>query len=108
MPAAPLRAPAAEQLQVTELTRQTVLHLVAHPDACNVEIARAIGVRHESQMSRHLVRLERAGVVERRKEGRTNAWRLTARGEEAVRSLRDLRSGRAYELSMKNTMESGR
>ncbi len=50
----PRRAPAVEQLQVTELTRQTVLHLVAHPEACNVDIARAVGVRHESQMSRHL------------------------------------------------------
>jgi DNA-binding transcriptional ArsR family regulator len=78
---------------VTELTRHTVLHLVAHPDACNVDIARAIGVRQESQMSRHLVRLERAGIVQRRKEGRTNAWRLTAQGEEAARSLHELRSG---------------
>ena len=82
------RAPAVEQLQVTELTRQTVLHLLAHPEACNVEIARAIGVRHESQMSRHLVRLERAGIVEHRKEGRTNAWRLTEQGQETARSLR--------------------
>jgi DNA-binding MarR family transcriptional regulator len=43
-------------------------------------------------MSRHLARLQREGVVERRKEGRTNAWRLTARGQEAVRSLRDARA----------------
>jgi AcrR family transcriptional regulator len=77
-----------DQLLVTELTRQTVLHLAASPDACNVDIARVIGVRHESQMSRHLVRLERAGIVERRKEGRTNAWRLTALGEEAAGALR--------------------
>jgi len=77
-----------DQLLVTELTRQTVLHLAVSPDACNVDIARAIGVRHESQMSRHLVRLERAGIVQRRKEGRTNAWRLTALGEEAACALR--------------------
>ena len=80
--------PATDRLLVTELTRQTVLHLAASPDACNVDIARAIGVRHESQMSRHLVRLERAGIVQRRKEGRTNAWRLTADGEEAAHALR--------------------
>ena len=43
-------------------------------------------------MSRHLGRLERAGMVSRRKEGRTNAWVLTARGEEAARTLRDLRA----------------
>jgi AcrR family transcriptional regulator len=86
-PALAPRSATVAQLLVTELTRQTVLHLASHPEVCNVDIARAIGVRHESQMSRHLVRLERAGIVQRRKEGRTNAWRLTAHGQEAARSL---------------------
>ena len=76
-------------LLVTELTGETLRYLAKHPGAANVAIARAIDVRHESQMSRHLVRLEAAGMVSRRKEGRTNAWRLTARGEEAARALRD-------------------
>jgi AcrR family transcriptional regulator len=76
-------------LLVTELTGQTLRYLDGHPGAANIDIARAVDVRHESQMSRHLGRLERAGIVERRKEGRTNAWRLTARGHEAARSLRE-------------------
>jgi AcrR family transcriptional regulator/DNA-binding MarR family transcriptional regulator len=79
-------------LLVTELTGQTLRYLNGHPGAANIDIARAVDVRHESQMSRHLGRLERAGMVSRRKEGRTNAWVLTARGEEAARTLRDLRS----------------
>jgi AcrR family transcriptional regulator/DNA-binding MarR family transcriptional regulator len=79
-------------LLVTELTGQTLRYLNGHPGAANIDIARAVDVRHESQMSRHLGRLERAGMVKRRKEGRTNAWTLTARGEEAARTLRDLRS----------------
>jgi AcrR family transcriptional regulator/DNA-binding MarR family transcriptional regulator len=79
---------ATDPLLVTELTRQTVLHLAANPEACNVDIARAIGVRHESQMSRHLGRLERVGIVERHKEGRANAWRLTAKGCETAAHLR--------------------
>jgi AcrR family transcriptional regulator/DNA-binding transcriptional ArsR family regulator len=79
-------------LLVTELTGQTLRYLNGHPGAANIDIARAVDVRHESQMSRHLARLERAGMVARRKEGRTNAWVLTARGEEAARTLRDLRS----------------
>ena len=78
-------------LLVTELTGQTLRYLNGHPGAANIDIARAVDVRHESQMSRHLARLERAGMVSHRKEGRTNAWRLTARGEEAARTLRDLR-----------------
>jgi AcrR family transcriptional regulator len=79
-------------LLVTELTSQTLRYLNGHPGAANIEIARAVDVRHESQMSRHLGRLERAGMVSRRREGRTNAWVLTARGEEAARTLRDLRA----------------
>ncbi len=79
-------------LLVTELTRQTLEYLDEHPDATNIAVARAVDVRHESQMSRHLARLRREGVVQRRREGRTNAWRLTARGRDAVRSLHDLRT----------------
>jgi AcrR family transcriptional regulator/DNA-binding MarR family transcriptional regulator len=79
-------------LLVTELTGQTLRYLNGHPGAANIDIARAVDVRHESQMSRHLGRLEKAGMVSRRKEGRTNAWCLTARGEEAARTLRDLRA----------------
>ena len=78
-------------LLVTELTGQTLRFLSRHPDAANIDIARAVDVRHESQMSRHLARLERAGMVSHRKDGRTNAWRLTAQGEEAARTLRDVR-----------------
>jgi AcrR family transcriptional regulator/DNA-binding transcriptional ArsR family regulator len=95
-------------LLLTELTGQTLRYLNGHPGAANIDIARAVDVRHESQMSRHLGRLERAGMVDRRREGRTNAWRLTARGEEAARSLHDLlpaasRFGRAFELSKKES-----
>jgi AcrR family transcriptional regulator len=84
-----LGAPAelGDGTMMTELAGQTLQYLSARPGSANVEIARAVDVRHESQMSRHLVRLERAGLVKRRKEGRTNAWRLTARGEEAAQAL---------------------
>jgi DNA-binding MarR family transcriptional regulator len=68
-------------------------YLEGHPGAANIDIARAVDVRHESQMSRHLGRLERAGMVQHRKHGRTNAWHLTSAGEEACRSLRDTRPG---------------
>jgi DNA-binding MarR family transcriptional regulator len=74
-------------LLVTELTRHTLEYLAAHPDAANVDIARAVDVRHESQMSRHLSRLERAGMVTRRKEGRANAWQLTEAGREAAAAV---------------------
>ncbi|HEY6781438.1 MAG TPA: hypothetical protein VI111_10810 [Thermoleophilaceae bacterium] len=78
-----------EQLLVTELARVTLLHLESNPGSRNIDVARAIGVRHESQISRHLVRLEQAGVVARRRQGRVNAWRLTDRGREAALTLRN-------------------
>ena len=78
-------------LLVTELTRLTLEYLDKHPDATNIAIARAVDVRHESQMSRHLARLQRAGIVQRRREGRSNAWRLTDRGRDAARSVRGSR-----------------
>jgi AcrR family transcriptional regulator len=78
-------------LMLTELTRQTLTYLAEHPGATNIEVARAVDVRHESQISRHLGRLESAGIVVRRREGRSNAWRLTARGHEAAHALHDPR-----------------
>jgi AcrR family transcriptional regulator len=94
-------------LLVTELTGQTLRYLNGHPGAANIDIARAVDVRHESQISRHLSRLERAGMVSRRKEGRTNAWVLTARGEEAARTLRDLRAD-APRLTTEAWADAGR
>jgi AcrR family transcriptional regulator len=74
-------------LLVTELTRQT---LEEHPDATNVAVARAVDVRHESQMSRHLARLQQAGVVRCHKSGRTNAWQLTPHGQEALQTIKNI------------------
>jgi AcrR family transcriptional regulator len=80
-------SPAGVELLITQLTRETLDHLAAHPGTSNTAIAKAVDVRHESQMTRHLQRLERAGLVEHRKEGRRNAWRLTALGRDAVASV---------------------
>ena len=41
-------------LRLTRLTESTLLYLADHPGARNVEIGAAIGVVHESQISRHL------------------------------------------------------
>jgi AcrR family transcriptional regulator len=79
-------------LLVTELTRQTLEYLEVHPDATNVAVARAVDVRHESQMSRHLARLQQAGVVRCHKSGRTNAWQLTPHGREALQTVKDSRT----------------
>ena len=73
---------------VTPLTRRTLLHLDENPGASNIDIARAVGVAHQSQISRHLARLEREGVALRHRDGRSNAWRLTARGHALADQVR--------------------
>jgi AcrR family transcriptional regulator len=88
----PVTAAAPEQatdhLAVTELAFQTLKYLHAHPGARNTDLSRALGVRHDSQTSRHLVRLMRDGLVEVQRQGRANAWWLTAAGEQTVARLR--------------------
>jgi DNA-binding MarR family transcriptional regulator len=76
-------------LRLTRLTESTLLYLAGHPGARNVEIGAAIGVEHESQISRHLRRLEDAKAARRIRDGRSNAWELTALGERLVGELRD-------------------
>ncbi len=82
---APADEPRAARL--TELTQQSLLFLRDRPLASNAEIAEGIGVTHASQMSRHLNRLAREGMVVCSRHGRTNAWSLTARGSEVVSRL---------------------
>jgi AcrR family transcriptional regulator len=55
----------------------------------NREIAAAIGVSHEPQISRVLSHLAEEKLVTKRSAGagKRNAWRLTPRGEEIVRAL---------------------
>jgi AcrR family transcriptional regulator len=65
---------------LTELSAATLCHIAAHPACRNVEIADAIGVAHDSQMSRLLRRLADEGLVVSRRVGRGHAWGLTERG----------------------------
>ena len=88
------RTPATEDrgLLVTELTRQTLEYLDRHPGATNIAVARAVDVRHESQMSRHLARLRACGdgaVAARRAAPTRGGCGTGARRRDAVRSVRD-------------------
>ena len=75
--------------------RRCVLFLADRPHASNREIAAAIGVAHESQISKLLGCLLTEGLVAKRSEGvgKRNAWQLTARGEEISRALRAAEDG---------------
>jgi AcrR family transcriptional regulator len=80
---------AAEQSvgRLTELTQQSLLFLRDRPLASNTEVAEGIGVVHASQISRHLRRLAKEGLVMRVRQGRRNAWSLTERGATVVAAL---------------------
>ncbi len=66
--------------------RRCVLFLADRPHSSNREIAAAIGVAYESQISKLLRRLLAEQLVTQRSEGvgKRNAWWLTARGEEIL------------------------
>jgi AcrR family transcriptional regulator len=74
-------------LRLTELSAATLRHIAGHPGCGNVDIAEAVGVTHESQMSRHLRRLADEGLVASRREGRSHAWTLTERGASVTERL---------------------
>jgi len=74
-------------LRLTELAAAALRYVDAHPGCGNVDVAAAVGVTHESQMSRLLRRLADAGLAESRREGRSHAWALTARGAAVAECL---------------------
>jgi AcrR family transcriptional regulator len=87
-PAAPLAEELAPGLKLTRLTEATIIYLAEHPGACNAVVAAGVGVEHDSQMSRHLRRLERAGAARASRDGRTNSWELTPLGLRLAGQLR--------------------
>ena len=75
--------------------RRCVLFLADCPQASNREIAAAIGVAHDSQISKLLACLLTEGLITKRSAGvgKRNWWQLTPRGEETSLALRAGESG---------------
>lgn len=67
--------------------RQCILFLADRPQASNREIAAAIGVAHQSQISKLLASLLKERMVVKHSEGagKRNSWTLTPRGAEIAR-----------------------
>lgn len=80
----PLRNPRAHRL------RECVLYLTEHPAASNRQIAQAVGIARDTQISTVLARLDRLGLLSKHTggPGGPNAWTLTAHGTAAARTLR--------------------
>ena len=78
----PLRAPgsgAVGDWSVVSPEQRCLRYIGAHPGCSGEDVRRALGFGHLSQASRLLKRLERAGLIARRRgRGGANAWRIAA------------------------------
>jgi DNA-binding IclR family transcriptional regulator len=59
------------------LQQSCLAFLAANPGACNLEISAALGIRHPSQTSRLMRRLEAMGLVTASRSGARLRWTTT-------------------------------
>lgn len=69
---------------LTRLSVSCLSYLSSHPGASGAEVRRGLGVRHLSQVSRLLGRLESKALVANVPGRRGNAWTLTAHGRQVL------------------------
>ena len=84
--------------------RRCLLHLAEHPGASNRQVANAIGVTSQTEISPLLARLHRMELLSKRagRAGHANAWALTADGERVARAL----AGRRPDVRTNHTEET--
>jgi AcrR family transcriptional regulator/DNA-binding MarR family transcriptional regulator len=84
--------PAGLEPRLTYRRLRVLEALAAHPGQNNREVADGAGIASRGQASKLLAQLQKLGLAETtgepRGDGRSNAWRLTARGEEIEQTTR--------------------
>jgi DNA-binding MarR family transcriptional regulator len=89
-------------VRLTYRTVRVLAEIAEHPGASNREVAERAGIVDQGQISKLLARLQTEALIANMGEGTTrgapNAWRLTERGEHALRSA-DSRSREPKGLS---------
>jgi AcrR family transcriptional regulator/DNA-binding MarR family transcriptional regulator len=79
-------------MRLTYRTLRVLVAAAAHPGASNRAIGDAAGVADQGQISKLLARLEHLGLIRNEgagpARGEPNAWRLTPRGGEIERTIR--------------------
>jgi AcrR family transcriptional regulator len=82
-------------IRLTYRTAQVLGSIAVAPGASSKQVAAASGVADEGQMSRLLARLERCDLVRNAggdpARGEARAWRLTALGEDVIRTVSEVR-----------------
>jgi AcrR family transcriptional regulator len=80
------------KMRLTYRTVRVLMVIADHPGASNREIAEGSGIIDQGQISKLLTRLARLDLVtnvgEGQEKGASNAWHLTARGEQVERATR--------------------
>jgi predicted transcriptional regulator len=70
-----------------------LLHIASNPEASNREVAAAIGMADDAQISRLLARMQDLGLIFNRTQahnhGGANSWQLTADGTRVVSALKE-------------------
>ncbi len=78
--------------RVTYRTLQVLAAVAARPGASNRQVADAAGIQDQGQISKLLARLQGLGLTanagQGQAKGESNAWTLTAKGEEVERAIR--------------------
>jgi AcrR family transcriptional regulator len=79
-------------MRLTHRTVRVLMVIAEHPGASNREIAEGSGIADQGQISKLLTRLARLELVENtgdgQEKGASNAWHLTARGQQVERATR--------------------
>jgi DNA-binding MarR family transcriptional regulator len=86
-----------------------VLRLIgAEPVLADGELARGVGARDQSRLSRLLARLARFGLIEQTRSGRPkNAWQLTASGRELDRMIAEETPAPKLSVALDLMLDSG-
>jgi len=88
--AQPGAAPEDPGVRLTYRTVRVLTEIAEHPGASNREVAERAGIVDQGQISKLLARLQAEALIANMGEGTTrgapNAWRLTERGEHALRT----------------------
>jgi DNA-binding MarR family transcriptional regulator len=89
------RPDARSSLQLAPRRTRALLYIAEHPGASNREVAAAVGIRDQGQVSRVLRRLVDLGLAVNHNgaadRGGANAWHLTAHGLRAVADAAEAR-----------------
>ncbi|HEY7830697.1 MAG TPA: TetR/AcrR family transcriptional regulator [Solirubrobacteraceae bacterium] len=80
-------------MRLTYRTVRVLVAIAASPGASNRQVAEAAGIADQGQISKLLLRLQNLGLIRNvgvgPVRGEPNAWRLTSRGQDVERTIRE-------------------